>query len=765
MMPAAASRGLVEKVYDGTVQYKPGAFCHFKEDEAGVETLSSPPGAPKKAWPQNVLRYTGEPQEFEQESVLKKVIPGIDGRVRISNTTELPYSIHVQISMIFAGNEYGGSGSLVGPHHVLTCGHNVYNRSQGGWADRISVYPALNGTAAPFGVIKVMKAYTFTDWTNNKDGKFDIALLVLDQSIGFYTGWGGILSTRDSIISGKKVHVTGYPGDKNFNEMWSMGHTLKAIHAEKFDYDIDTNPGQSGSAIWIKEHGLPLILGVHTVGSNAVNSGVRISAQKFMDLFVRVITDTYKLRKIAAPVLTLAPKVQVPACAFGKAKWALHFGDVGEEPPLPEDIEQILQGPCPIWQGKKVEETHILVLIPASVDGVPLTMNSLGALVQKPKSGPASKYDTCSLGEYQTFSSNHSYWMLMSRDLLQGSRNKAWEAQFQQVATLAQTTGIPYTVPRAREAAICLFMQHVSTGQRLYHDNPWTATPCEEFTIKEKKWYPVVGGFGSKGLYVQNRQAAASENRGVGVVRKFQDVGQLNQTGASPSQITTPPTTTTTSSIVLQTKPSLIPTCAFGKAKWALHFGDVGIEPPLPADIGQILQGPCPIWKGKRVEETHVLVLIPANVGGVPLTLKSLGAIVQKPKSGPASKFEAFKLGIFKDKPVNSSYWVLMSRDVLEGSRNKAWEMQFQQVATLAQTTGIPYRVPKVREAAVCIFMHQVSTGQRLYDRETWTFTRCEEFYNGTWKMLVGGLNSGGLRIPANVADQNGFGVGVVRRL
>ena len=39
--------------------------------------------------------------------------------------------------------------------------------------------------------------------------------------------------------------------------------------------------------------------------------------------------------------------------AFGKAKWTKYFGDIGKEPSLPSDIYQLVNGPCPIWEGKK----------------------------------------------------------------------------------------------------------------------------------------------------------------------------------------------------------------------------------------------------------------------------------------------------------------------------------------------------------------------------------------------------------------------------
>ena len=73
-------------------------------------------------------------------------------------------------------------------------------------------------------------------------------------------------------------------------------------------------------------------------------------------------------------------------------KW--YFGDIGEEPPLPPNIYEILASPCPFDPKKTVRETHILVLVPATVDGTPLTLNLLGKLVKKPKGGGhATQYD------------------------------------------------------------------------------------------------------------------------------------------------------------------------------------------------------------------------------------------------------------------------------------------------------------------------------------------------------------------------------------
>ena len=73
--------------------------------------------------------------------------------------------------------------------------------------------------------------------------------------------------------------------------------------------------------------------------------------------------------------------------AFGKSKWAKYIGDIGEEPPLPKEIFQIMTSPCPDNPRKRIYETHVLTLIPKEVNKQPLTLNSLGEHVQNPKKG------------------------------------------------------------------------------------------------------------------------------------------------------------------------------------------------------------------------------------------------------------------------------------------------------------------------------------------------------------------------------------------
>ncbi len=197
---------------------------------------------------------------------------------------------------------------------------------------------------------------------------------------------------------------------------------------------------------------------------------------------------------------------------------------------------------------------------------------------------------------------------------------------------------------------------------------------------------------------------------------------------------------------------------AFGPKEWFIHFGaHLRNVPRLPSNIAEILNSSCPIWPSKKVHETHLLTLIPDTINNQPFTLKTLGKLIQQPKTGPATQFEYLDLGEYHDNPVTRSYWVLMSRDVLEGSRNKSYQTQFDQVDSLAQKTDVPYAAPKVLEAATCILMHHISTGQKLYTDSPWMYTRCQEFHTQKkdWKLLVGGFGAGGLA----VSDASGWGV------
>ena len=223
------------------------------------------------------------------------------------------------------------------------------------------------------------------------------------------------------------------------------------------------------------------------------------------------------------------------------------------------------------------------------------------------------------------------------------------------------------------------------------------------------------------------------------------------------------------------TAQSKLASIAFGKAQWEKYFGDVGVEPPLPGNIDQILNSPCPFWPGKIVAETHVLTLIPKTVNGQPLTLDSLGELIQHPKQGTAMRYSSYEEEVQEEcgnMSVENSHWVLMTRDVIPNSRNKSYEDQKKLIAK----AGNGYTVPAILDATASILMAYFAKGWQLYpNTPEITYTLCQEMV-WEYQTACGSLTSEGLDLQLGVhyyhldggfvdEPDNGNGIGASRKL
>jgi hypothetical protein len=201
---------------------------------------------------------------------------------------------------------------------------------------------------------------------------------------------------------------------------------------------------------------------------------------------------------------------------------------------------------------------------------------------------------------------------------------------------------------------------------------------------------------------------------------------------------------------------------AFGPKEWFIYFGaHLRNVPRLPPNIAEILSSPCPFWPDKKVYETHLLVLVPQTVSGQPLTLKTLGELVQNPRNGGhATKYEYCNLGDYVDQPTKS-HWALLTRTVIKGSRSKPYKNQQTIISSYSQKTQIAYEIPTVLDAIVCNFMQYVRFGTWLYSQNPWTFTFCQEKYNASYNLVVGGGGAVGLRVEYDsfrVLESHGIG-------
>ena len=197
------------------------------------------------------------------------------------------------------------------------------------------------------------------------------------------------------------------------------------------------------------------------------------------------------------------------------------------------------------------------------------------------------------------------------------------------------------------------------------------------------------------------------------------------------------------------------PKMAYGAKEWAEYIGDVGKVPPISPKIHEVLKSPSPFWPKKTVEETCILVLIPATVDGKPLTLKTLYQLVRSPLKGAATGFRYISNLVrnkFGDTPVKESHWVLITKDVLPGSRNKKYAFQKQ----LVEKAG--YKAPGLVDVSAAILLHQLFSGNRLFGANQWTYTRCQEQID-KYNLIVGGFAPSGLGVTYDYYGHDAHGI------
>lgn len=201
--------------------------------------------------------------------------------------------------------------------------------------------------------------------------------------------------------------------------------------------------------------------------------------------------------------------------AIGPKKWK-NIANIGEAGPIPQGMIKILKQPCPFFKGKQVGQTHMLVWIPSSLNGNPLTLNSLGQFV-KAKSFPANDngYEYAYLSIKDQIGDKiieNPGWVLITKNVLPESKEKSYNYQKEMVE---KYTG--YDVPKALEMTFCIFAKYYSSNTRLFSVDPFENTRCQDEVDGN---HVVIGGFTSSGLSVERDNIFCDEDYGIAAIRK-----------------------------------------------------------------------------------------------------------------------------------------------------------------------------------------------------------------------------------------------------
>jgi V8-like Glu-specific endopeptidase len=161
---------------------------------------------------------------------------------------------------IVTTNRGSGSGTMIGPRHLLTVSHVIdWTAPPGFAADWVRFSPAAFDGNAPFGQAFGSHVYWYVKedgdgFISGNEGLFDYVVVVLDRRLGEQTGWMGARGYDDNWDSLAAWSHIGYPGDLNSGQRptFQGGFTMDGTDADAQEilHRADVFPGQSGGPMF-----------------------------------------------------------------------------------------------------------------------------------------------------------------------------------------------------------------------------------------------------------------------------------------------------------------------------------------------------------------------------------------------------------------------------------------------------------------------------------------------------------------------------------
>lgn len=167
----------------------------------------------------------------------------------------------------------------------------------------------------------------------------------------------------------------------------------------------------------------------------------------------------------------------------------------------------------------------------------------------------------------------------------------------------------------------------------------------------------------------------------------------------------------------------VLPSDTVGARRWA-DYCLIGEVPPLPVNIHQELNKPCPFYKDKKKFETHTLILIPKTGNENAMSFSAFLELIKARNKDGISLLEPAPCCTT---PVSKSYWVLAVKELIPKSRNEPY-LRLQ--ALLSEQKG--YRMPDLLEAAICFYMRQDSLSEH---HPSGSYTRCQGLFNQKYRI------------------------------
>jgi hypothetical protein len=188
---------------------------------------------------------------------------------------------------------------------------------------------------------------------------------------------------------------------------------------------------------------------------------------------------------------------------------------LGVIPALPANIMEILNSKCELSNdGRTVAQTHRLALLPASIDGVPTTVNSLRQFDADARKGKDSSFYNQDWYDNEAFANKpleESVWVLLHETVAPGTLNKTDPQQVKRIEKLTN-----HETAKAIALIGTMVVQYRENGEKLFPD---VYGRCEDRSASGARVF--AGNFLAGGLGVGARDDFRYVDLGRAVVRKL----------------------------------------------------------------------------------------------------------------------------------------------------------------------------------------------------------------------------------------------------